>query len=235
MMGGMKRKIRCAGKPMTVLVLAGGRGSRMKADKASLDVGGTTLLAHVLAQVGPYFDEVLVSVSPGQDVDPSITQQTRIVPDETPGLGPIGGLQAGLRAAGNDACAVVACDIPDVPVPFLRALARAAADFEIAVPKDPAGHFEPLFAVYKRSVSPAIEALLAAGERSLLPLYEKCRTAAVRMDSALRLPNLNTRADYEAYLRSTSGRPAGRSRTARRQAWRRDRRSGAGRRSPRRG
>ncbi len=195
---------------MAVLVLAGGRGSRMNADKASLNIGDKSLLAHVLAQVGPYFDEVLVSVSPGQDLGTSMAPSIRIVPDETPGLGPIGGLQAGLKAARHDACAVVACDIPDVPVPFLRALARAAAGSEIAVPKDPAGHFEPLFAVYKRSVVSAIEALLAAGERSLLPLYERCRTTAVRMDGALRLPNLNTRADYEAYLRSTSGRKAGR-------------------------
>ena len=77
------------------------------------------------------------------------------------------------------------------------------------LPVTSTGRYEPLFAVYKRSVVPAIEALLAAGERSLLPLYETCRTTAVRMDGALRLPNLNTRADYEAYLRSTSGRASG--------------------------
>ncbi|MCK7483867.1 MAG: NTP transferase domain-containing protein [Candidatus Moduliflexus flocculans] len=59
----MKRKIRCGGKPMTAIVLAGGRGRRMKADKAGLDVGGRTLLEHVLAQIEPYFDEVLVSAA----------------------------------------------------------------------------------------------------------------------------------------------------------------------------
>ncbi|MCK7483600.1 MAG: NTP transferase domain-containing protein [Candidatus Moduliflexus flocculans] len=64
----MKRKIRCAGEPMTAIVLAGGRGRRMKADKAGLDVGGRTLLEHVLAQIEPYFDEVLVSLSPGQSL-----------------------------------------------------------------------------------------------------------------------------------------------------------------------
>ena len=67
-MKGMKRKIRCGGKPVTVIVLAGGRGSRMGADKAGLPLPGGTLLGRVLGQVGPLFDEVLVSVSPGQTI-----------------------------------------------------------------------------------------------------------------------------------------------------------------------
>jgi molybdopterin-guanine dinucleotide biosynthesis protein A len=132
----------------------------------------------------------------------SSAARVRFVEDETPGLGPIGGLLAGLKAARNDACLVVACDIPEVPSPLLRALALAAEDAEIAVPVDPAGHYEPLFAVYKRSVVGAIEALLARGERSLLPLYKECRTAFVLLGKKLLLRNLNTRTDYESYIRS---------------------------------
>jgi molybdopterin-guanine dinucleotide biosynthesis protein A len=203
MMGGMKRKIRCGGRPMTAIVLAGGRGNRMKADKASLDVDGKTLLEHVLGQIEPLFDEILVSVSPGQAVP--IGQRVCFVEDETPGLGPIGGLLAGLKAARNEACLVVACDSPEVPSPLLRSLARAAGDAEIAVPVDPAGHYEPLFAVYKRSIIGEIETLLARSERSLLPLYKRCRTAVVPLGEKLRLRNLNTRGDYESYIRSIKG------------------------------
>ncbi len=161
-----------------------------------------TLLEHVLAQVESLFDEVLVGLSPGQAA-PRLPygSRARFVHDGAPGLGPIGGLLAGLKAARNDACAVVACDIPDIDAPLLRALARAAAAADIAVPAGPSGLREPLFAVYARSVVPAIEGLLATGERSLLPLYDLCRTAVVRFDDPRRVRNLNTRADYEAYLR----------------------------------
>lgn len=208
---------------MTAIVLAGGRGRRMKADKAGLDIGGRTLLEHVLAQIGPLFDEVLVSVSPGQSPplpprgagrprrsrseDHAGTPETplRVIEDDTPGQGPIGGVLAGLRAARNNACAVIACDIPDIDLPLLRALARAAAEAGIAVPMGPDGLHEPLFAVYRRSVIPAIEALLARGERSLLPLYGRSPTAVVKFADPGRIPNLNTRADYEAYLGSSVG------------------------------
>ena len=224
MMGGMKRRIRCGGKPMTAIVLAGGRGNRMRADKASLDVGGKTLLEHVLAQVEPLFDEILIGVSPGRAGSIKLRSgvkggrvsgpnasaaspagRVRVVEDERPGLGPLGGVLSGLRAARHEACAVIACDIPEIDIALLRSLAGAAGDVEIAVPVDPSGHYEPLFAVYKRSVASAIDALLARGERSLLPLYSVCRTAVMPLGEKLRLRNLNTRADYESYIRSIRG------------------------------
>jgi len=268
MMGSVERKarkVRCEGKAMTAIVLAGGRGSRMKADKAELAVGGRTLLERVLGQLEPYFEEILVSVSPGQA--PRLTgpvgkrpasraireasnrtSSPRVVEDETPGLGPLGGILAGLKAATNDACAVIACDIPEIDLPLLRSLARAAGGTEIAVPTGPAGHYEPLFAVYRRSVVPEIdlpllrslaraaggteiavptgpaghyeplfavyrrpvvpeiEKLLRTNERSILPLYDRCRTAVIRFKEPGRLRNLNTRADYESYLRELANR-----------------------------
>ncbi len=208
MMGGMTRKIRCGGKPMTVIILAGGRGRRMKADKAGLPVGGTTLLGHVVGQVAPYFGEVIISVSPGQKLvrPKNLRSGMAIAEDGTPGLGPIGGILAGLKAARNEACTVIACDIPDIDIPLLRRIARAADGFDIAVPVGPSGLHEPLFAVYGRSVVPHIEALLARGERSILPLYGLSRTAVVRIDDATGLRNLNTRPDYEAFIRTLAER-----------------------------
>lgn len=202
-MAGVKRKIRCGGKPMTAVVLAGGRGRRMKADKARLDIGGRTLLEHVLAQIEPLFDEVLVSLSPRQDAPPlPAASRARAVHDVRPGLGPIGGLLAGLKAARNDACAVIACDIPEIDVPLLRTLAEAATAADIAVPIGPSGLHEPLFAVYRRSIVPEVEALLEKGERSLLPLYKACLTVLVGFDDPRRIRNLNTRRDYEEFLSS---------------------------------
>jgi molybdopterin-guanine dinucleotide biosynthesis protein A len=219
MMGTVKRKMTCGGKAMTAVVLAGGRGRRMKADKARLAVGGRTLLEHVVAQLKGHFDEILVSVSPGQTVhlrgrpiknkgDGSKREAAshgptpRIVEDEVPDLGPLGGILAGLKAAANDACMVVACDIPDIDLPLLRSLVRAVGEKDIAVPAGPAGHYEPLFAVYRKCTVPEVEALLQAGERSIIPLFERCRTAVVRLEDDGRLRNLNTRADYREYLES---------------------------------
>jgi molybdopterin-guanine dinucleotide biosynthesis protein A len=233
MMADMARAILCGGKPMTVIVLAGGRGRRMNADKASLPVPGGTLLGRVVGQVLPHFDEILVSVSPGQKVDLGTAghatirvkslvkaQEKRpcrrpgkgrgpevgIVEDEQPDLGPMAGVLACLRAATHDLCAVVACDIPDVHLPFLRKLCGAAKDAEIVVPITSAGRYEPLFAVYSRRVVPRIEELLATGERSLVPLFARCRAVRIPLGERAWLRNLNTRRDYEEYLESEGAR-----------------------------
>jgi molybdopterin-guanine dinucleotide biosynthesis protein A len=111
-----------------------------------------------------------------------------------------------LKAARTEACAVIACDIPEIDMALLRSLAEAAADAEIAVPLGPSGLYEPLLAVYRKSIVPEVEALLEKGERSLLPLYKTCRTAVVRFDDPGRIRNLNTREDYEDFLRLHLGR-----------------------------
>ena len=199
MMGPVKRKIRCGGKPMTAIVLAGGRGLRMKADKTGLAIGNRTLLEHVLEQLEPYFSEILISVSPAQKIR---VATGRTIEDRVPGQGPLGGILAGLKAAANEACAIIACDIPDIHIPLLRSLARAAGGAEIAVPIGRAGHFEPLFAVYRKSVVTEIEALLQAGERSIIPLFARCGTTVLKIEDAAWLRNLNTRGDYESYIGS---------------------------------
>jgi molybdopterin-guanine dinucleotide biosynthesis protein A len=131
-----------------------------------------------------------------------------VVEDDVAGLGPLAGILAGLRAARNDACLVIACDIPDVDVPLLEALAWSTCGSEITVPVGPSGLYEPLFALYRKSIIPQIESLLAGGERSVLPLFDRCRTVVVEFDDPGRLRNLNTRADYEAYIRSIRAKKA---------------------------
>ena len=182
----------------SLIVLAGGKGRRMRADKANLPIPGGTLIGRVLLQVEGMFDEVLISVSRGQAVD---APSCRTVEDATPGQGPLAGILAGMKAAKNEVCAVLACDIPDIDVDFLKGLISKAHGFDIVVPISSGGLFEPLFAVYRRSVIPEIEALVQAGDFSILTLFDRCRTHKVRLKDSGWLRNLNTPEDYKKYLR----------------------------------
>jgi molybdopterin-guanine dinucleotide biosynthesis protein A len=184
-------------KRASLIVLAGGKGRRMRADKANLPITGGTLIGRVLRQVEGMFDEVLISVSRGQAVD---APGCRTVEDATPGQGPLAGILAGLKAAKNDVCAVLACDIPDIDVGFLAGLITKAQGFDIVVPISSGGLFEPLFAVYRRSVIPEIEVLVQAGDFSILTIFDRCRTRKVRLKDSGWLRNLNTPEDYKKYL-----------------------------------
>lgn len=177
----------------------------MRTDKARLPLPGGTLVERVLAQVDDLFDEVLISVSRAQA---GTFPGRRTIVDGTAGLGPIEGLRAGLKAARNETCAVLACDIPEVDSKLLRSLLRRAESHEIAVPVTPEGLLEPLFGVYTKGLVPLIEGSIRAGEYSLLPLIEAARTVKVKMGRRNRLRNLNTPDDYEAYVESLRARPA---------------------------
>jgi molybdopterin-guanine dinucleotide biosynthesis protein A len=183
---------------VSLIILAGGKGRRMKADKANLPIPGGTLIRRVLLQVEGMFDEVFVSVSRGQAVDAS---GCRTIEDAAPGQGPLAGILAGLKAAKNEVCVVLACDIPDIDIDFLKQLIAKAQGFDIVVPVSCRGLFEPLFAVYRRSVIPEIEALVQARDFSILTLFDRCRTCKVRLKDSGWLRNLNTPEDYEKYLR----------------------------------
>jgi len=185
-------------KGVSLIILAGGKGRRMRADKASLPIPGGTLIRMVLLQVEGMFNEVLISVSREQAVD---APGCRTVEDAAPGQGPLAGILAGLKAAKNEVCVVLACDIPDIDINFLKRLIAKAQGFDIVVPVSCGGLFEPLFAVYRRSVIPEIEALVRARDFSILTLFDRCRTRKVMLKDSGWLRNLNTPGDYKKYLR----------------------------------
>jgi len=194
---------RCDGKPVSLVVLAGGESRRMKKAKAFLPAPDRPLIERILAQVEGRFDEILISVSKRRTL-PGLP--CRQVKDEFPGRGPIEGVRCGIRAARHNAVAVIACDIPDIDIRFLSRLIRAAEEHDIAVPVTAAGDFEPLFAVYKKSVLPAVERLVVSEDNSLIPLFSRCGTRTVSIEDPSWLKNLNTPEDYARFLRALKAR-----------------------------
>jgi len=186
-------------RPVSLIVLAGGTSRRMKQDKVRLLVGTEPLIQKILKQVEGYFDEVLLSVSKGQTFDFVSCPQ---VEDECEGQGPLAGILSGLRAAAHDVCVVAACDIPDIDMAFIARMLEVSEDYEIVVPSSAEGTFEPLLAVYKKSVIPKIEKLLASSNRQVLALFDLCKTRVLKMGDSSWLKNLNTPEDYTEYLQS---------------------------------
>lgn len=188
-------------EPATAIVLAGGRSRRMGADKRFLPLVEGTLLERVVAALQPLVGEVVIGAN-----DPELgrTLGLRTVPDRVPGEGPLMALSSSLAATTSDRNLLVACDLPDIPPALVRALLDAALSAEAVIPVDAQGLPEPLLAVYRRRLLPDAERLLASGERSLRSLFESRRTTYVELArfGLDRLPNLNTREDYERYLRS---------------------------------
>ena len=191
------------------IVLAGGRSSRMGRPKATLPFGDETMLARVVRLLGEVVQPIVVVAAPGQELPPLATPVLR-AEDKSEGRGPLEGLRAGLAALPSDADAAYAtsCDVPLLVPAFVRRMTELLGEHDIAMAATD-GFEHPLAAVYRRSVLPQIEELLAADRLRPLFLFEMVRTRRVTADE-LRdvdpqlhtLANLNHPADYAAALRA---------------------------------
>jgi molybdopterin-guanine dinucleotide biosynthesis protein A len=195
---------------VTGFVLAGGKSSRMGADKALLELGGQTLLARAL------------------DVAAQVTRQVRLVgnrnrfaafgtliEDVYPECGPLGGIHAALMSTATELNLMLAVDLPFIGPDFLRYLILKAgganqaggANAVVTLPRS-GGFLQPLCAVYRKEFGEAAENSLRAGKNKIGPLLDKVKTRVIEPDELTQagftmevFRNLNTPAEWEAARR----------------------------------
>lgn len=154
--------------PFTGAILAGGRSSRMGRDKAFLPFpapDGPPLIvrqAALLRSLGPA--DLLISGRP--DTDYSLVADARIVLDTVPDSGPLSGLAAVLSAATQPWVLVIAVDLPQMTSIYLEKLLAESRGKTGVVPHSPQG-YEPLAALYPKTLLPDVEAALAQRQLSL--------------------------------------------------------------------
>ncbi len=131
--------------------------------------------------------------------------KARVIPDRVPGQGPLMGISAVLKAAQNEKVFIVACDIPDINLDFVRRLLAEASHNDCVIPISGQDELEPLFAVYRKSVLPVVDDLLESGKRQIRLLYPRVKTKYLAMGKADWYRNLNTITDFKNYQRSPAG------------------------------
>ena len=144
------------------VVLAGGRSSRMGEPKAGVEWHGSTLLRRVVGMVARGVDGPVVVVrARGQDL-PRLPPSVEVVEDEALARGPLEGIATGLAALQDRAGHAFVCstDLPLLHPAFVRAVARAGSDVDVALPVVE-GHRQPLAACYRTSLAGRARELLA--------------------------------------------------------------------------
>src|SRR5207302_4800884 len=103
---------------------------------------------------------------------------TRVVGDVEPGAGALVGLYSGLRAVTTPLAVALACDMPFVSTTLLRGLLAEARGWDAVVPLI-GGQPEPLYAIYRQTCLPAVEAAPSAGQKRLISFLEAVRVRYV--------------------------------------------------------
>jgi len=181
----------------TAIIMAGGKSMRMGQDKSMLLVNGEPAIKRIFEQLCGHFNQILIS---SNDMSGYSFLGVEVIGDEVKGKGPLMGIASALKASANQVNFVIACDIPEVDINFVRRLVRESKGFDAVVPQTGPSQYEPLFAVYKKSALAAIDKAIASENyRIIVPLMD-CKVNYISLAPDQKLKNLNTRKDYHKFI-----------------------------------
>lgn len=157
-------------RDISLIILAGGRSSRMGTDKADLLYQGKTFLEIQLKKAAALkIPDLVISGYRG-----SRRLDCPVLPDAQPERGPLGGLSTCLGAVRNEWALVLAVDAPLVPVTELEKLIDAASMCgEPACIVSCGGNQHPLIGLYHRSLIPAMQEELTHGKGSVFAMLRR--------------------------------------------------------------
>lgn len=187
--------------PISGVVLAGGQSRRLGTNKAVVEIGGVPLIERVLAHLRRLSDDLLIVTN-----EPETYRSLggRLVGDEWPGMGSLGGIYSGLRAARHERGLVVACDMPFLNSRLLQWMIDLSREYDVVMPRFDDGRMEPLHAVYGRACLGPMEAQLRQGDLRIINILPHLRVrylAQSEIDALdpqhLSFFNVNTQEDLE--------------------------------------
>ena len=184
-------------------VLAGGASRRMGWDKAKLVLGGKSMLERQVRVLQAVSRSVAVVGPPERCQGLEI----RILPDEVPGCGPLGGIYSGLLHTRTEYNLFLGCDLPFIEMRFLCWLVERALQYQtdVTVPKTREGYYQSLCAVYRRRALGTIRAVLAGGRNEVRAFFPRVHGRVIPWTETAHagfspriFVNMNTPEDYEA-------------------------------------
>jgi molybdopterin-guanine dinucleotide biosynthesis protein A len=188
-------------QPITGVILAGGKSSRMGQNKALMSLGGKRLVDRVVEVMRSVFDDLLmVTNTPDVYADLSVP----MVRDVWPEKGSLGGVYSAIYHAATPYCLVVACDMPFLQAAMLRYLITQMADYDVVVP-DVLGELQTLHAIYSKACLPPIERRLEMHRLRIVGFFPAVRVRTVTASelepydpALLAFQNLNTPEEFQA-------------------------------------
>jgi len=158
------------------IILAGGSNSRMNGeDKAQLVVDSLPLIERKIELLQGLFSEVLIVCNRRRQYD---YPQVKIVFDRQEGCGPLMGLYSGLQASSREINFVTACDMPFVNEQLVGLLIETSQNCGVAAPVVK-GYWEPMMAVYNKSILPAIQKCLDDNRRKMVSFFDQVQVREV--------------------------------------------------------
>ena len=174
----------------------------MGRDKSLLKLNGRALTSVVGAALVEAGANEVLAVGGNLAALAELEEIDRVIPDEYPGEGPLGGILTALRSAANDVVVVFACDTPDMDaatparlVEYLTKFPDAAVAYALVD-----GRAQPLTAAWNRGLAfPALREAFERGERAPRNVFPELKVVEVTALSALAVDDVDHPDDLQRY------------------------------------
>ncbi|MDZ7717498.1 MAG: molybdenum cofactor guanylyltransferase [Balneolaceae bacterium] len=160
--------------PITAIILAGGQSRRMGRDKGLVLLNGKPMVQHIIDKAQTITKKVMIITNqPGYEHF-GVPTYSDLIQDK----GPLGGIYTGLHYAQTEYNLVLSCDIPLVPVSFLKRLVNYQDEYQAWVPVQ-GEQLQPLCAVYKKEIADRMKLSIEDGQLSMHKFLKTINTAFI--------------------------------------------------------
>ena len=177
---------------MKAIILAGGKSSRMGQDKASMILGGKTLIQHIIDNLSFVFDEIFIS---GNHSNYPISKG--IIKDVTTQKGPMGGIRSALEFCQEDIF-VCSCDMPFISSELIQNLIQKKDNNRIIVARF-RDKIYPVLGIYPFSILEDLKKTIESGNLRMISFLEQQNAHYIDFDDYFEhhFLNINTPENFQ--------------------------------------
>lgn len=189
---------------ISAAILAGGTATRFDGRmKSKIIIDGKSIISRIISVIRDIFDDLIIVTNVPEEF--SDFSFCKIVKDEIPNAGPLGGIHAAMKASSNDAVFVFAGDMPfldrDIIIKLVDTYKKSDCNALIPVIEE---NIEPLHSIYRSSLAGNLGSYLRHDESFAVRDFIKTLNARyLKLDGSERnkvaFTNINTASDIDLF------------------------------------
>lgn len=181
---------------MRAFILAGGKSTRMKYNKAFVKLNNKPLIEIILSELKTIFNDSITVITNEPELYKYLNVDLKV--DLVKDKGPLGGIYTGLVESKSFHNFFVPCDMPFVKGEAIEYLIDEKDEYDVIVPFIK-GYIEPLCGIYSKNCIKPIEECLSEGKLRVKSFYDRVKVKTIpeepfkKIDPELKMfININT-------------------------------------------
>jgi len=186
--------------PVSGVILAGGKSSRLGRNKAFLEIGGKRIIDRQIELFQAIFMDIKIVCKKKEEYN---FPGHMVMEDIVGYSSPLSGIYTGLKVSNYENIFVVACDMPFLNIELIEYQLSFAGKYDVIVPVHD-GNFEVLHTVYSKGCIPFIETMFRENNFRIYDFYKNVKLKIIDHRDIQRFDpekksfiNINTKEEFE--------------------------------------